>query len=160
MPSIRQRLSAIFVSAAILVGGAWAASLVPGAVANELRAGDAKPGLTVTVSNIRNARGQVIVLVMDDRDAYQQGKYEAAVDFREIPATAGSVRTAFPELTGGPYAVVAFHDENGNRDLDLEGEIPVEGYALSGARDAYDEPPFQRAASQTPRQTIHMHYLK
>ncbi|WP_422378285.1 DUF2141 domain-containing protein [Roseibium sp.] len=162
MPNHRQRLAAVFISAAILAGGAWAASLVPGAgaSADELRTGETRQGLSVTVKNIRNTRGQVIVLVMEDAHAYQSGNYEAAVGYLEIPASTGSVRADFPELAGGRYAVIAFHDENRNRDLDLEGEIPVEGYALSGARDAYDEPPFQRAASKDPTRTIKMHYLK
>jgi len=160
MPTTSQRLSAVLLSAAILIGGSWIASLVPGAKANETQVADTRPGLEVIISNVRNSRGQVIIMVMDSRDAFKTYDIDAAASYQEIRASAGTLKVVFPGLTRGPYAVMAFHDENGNRDLDFEEDIPTEGYAVSGARDAYDEPPFDRAASIQATQTIQMHYLK
>lgn len=156
MPTTTQRISAILVSAAILTGGALAASLVPSVKANETSTDDA--GLEVTVEGVRNGNGNVIIFIMDDGDAYNASEYAAAVGYHEIPASPGNMRSAFPRLTSGRYAVVAFHDENGNRDLDLKNNIPVEGYAISGARDAYDAPMFDRAASEERSRTVRMYY--
>ncbi|MBG6142047.1 uncharacterized protein (DUF2141 family) [Labrenzia sp. EL_142] len=157
MPSIRQRVSAICISAAILLGGAFAASLVPTVEAQEKK--NASRGLEVTVEGVRNSKGLVVVLVMDNRDAFKAYDYETAVGYKEVPASTGSVQAFFPKLTSGPYAVVAFHDENENRDLDMDGQVPSEGYTVSGAKDAYDEPPFKRAATKERLQTVRMFYL-
>lgn len=160
MPTVGQRISGLVISATILVGGAWVASHVPLVEVEEARAASQSSGLEVVVEGVRNSQGQVIVMVMDDRDAFKSYDYEAAVGYVEVPASTGTVLASFPELTAGPYAVVAFHDENGNSDLDMNGQIPVEGYTVSGARDAYDEPPFSRAASAQPSQAVRMFYLK
>ncbi|MES0881352.1 DUF2141 domain-containing protein [Roseibium sp. SCP14] len=159
MPTMRQRITALCVSAGIIIGGAWMASQVPVVEAEEAKAGT-MPGLEVTVDGVRNGNGQVIVLIMDNRDAFKAYDYEAAVGYHEIPASTGAIQAFFPDLNSGPYAVVAFHDENGNRDLDMNGQVPSEGYTVSGARDAYDEPPFKRAASSDQKQTVRLFYLK
>lgn len=157
MPSTIQRMTAICISAAILVGGAFAASHVPTVIAEETAT--TRNSLEVTVNGVRNSEGKIVVLVLDNPQAYNTQDYDKAVGYQEIPASTGSVQAVFPELLEGPYAVVAFHDENGNRDLDIEGQIPSEGYTVSGARDAYDEPPFQRAASVEPARTVKLFYL-
>lgn len=159
MPTMRQRITALCVSAGIIVGGAWMASHVPAVEAEEAKA-EKSQGLEVTVDGIRNGNGQVVVLVMDSRDAFKAYDYDAAVGYQEIPASTGSVQAYFPDLNSGPYAVIAFHDENGNQDLDMNGQIPSEGYTVSGAKDAYDEPPFKRAASSDPKQSVRLFYLK
>lgn len=157
MPSTGQRISAIFISTAILIGGAYAASLVPTVEAQEKQ--NIAQGLEVTVEGVRNSVGKVVVLIMDNRDAFKAYDYKTAVGYKEVPASTGSVQAFFPNLNSGPYAVVAFHDENENSDLDVDGQVPSEGYTVSGARDAYDEPPFKRAATNKPAQTVRMFYL-
>lgn len=158
MPTMRQRITALCVSTGIIVGGAWMASQVPAVEAEEAKSGT-PPGLEVTVDGIRNSNGKVVVLIMDNRDAFKAYDYKAAVGYQEIPASTGSVQAFFPDLRSGPYAVIAFHDENGNRDLDMNGQVPSEGYTVSGAKDAYDEPPFKRAATSKPEQTVRLFYL-
>ncbi|MCV0424897.1 MAG: DUF2141 domain-containing protein [Roseibium sp.] len=158
MPSTKQRISAICLSAAIMMGGAWLASQVPTVNAE---AGHSNPnGLTVTVDDVRNGSGQVVVLIFNDRDAFKAYDYNKVVGYREVPASTGAIQAFFPDLKPGFYAVVAFHDENENRDLDMAEQVPTEGYAVSGARDAYDEPPFKRAASDKPHRALRLFYLK
>ena len=153
-----QRMSAIFLSTLILAGGAWLASRVPAVDAKE--AHSRPPGLTDTVEGVRNSRGNVILLVMETPDTFENVDYENAVGYEEIPASTGTVRAQFPNLNSGPYAVIAFHDENENRDLDMNGIFPVEGYSVSGAKDAYDEPSFDRAASDEPERAVRLFYLE
>ena len=157
MPTTMQRITAILISAAILTAGAFAASLVPSVKADEKPTGDA--GLEVTVEGVRNGNGNVIIFIMDDGDAFNASEYAAAVGYHEIPASPGKMTTTFPRLTSGRHAIVAFHDENGNRDLDMKNNIPAEGYAISGAKDASDTPHFDRAASDKRFRTVEMYYL-
>jgi len=171
MPSATQRLTAIALSAAITVGGAWLASLAStGSVTatstierSDLRLAKAKPpraGLTVQLRDVRAGKGDLIVLVFDDPAAF--GAYDAdkAAALAAQPASAPSPSFSFPDLTGGPFAVAIVHDENGNGDLDMDGSVPTEGYGLSGARDAYDEPDFSRAAQAGSEIEVRMHYLE
>lgn len=157
MPTTAQRISAILISAVLLAGGAFAASLVPSAEA-EQKTGTTKD-LEITFEGVRNSDGHVIVFVFDDADAYNTSDYGAAVGYREVPASTGTLSVSFSRLTSGPYAAVAFHDENGNRDLDMNGTIPREGYAVTGAKDAFDEPAFERAASDERSRRLRVHYL-
>ncbi|MEL7524539.1 MAG: DUF2141 domain-containing protein [Pseudomonadota bacterium] len=157
MPTTTQRISAILASAVILTGGAFAASLVPSVKANEKST--VEVGLEVTIEGVRNGNGHVIILIMDDADAYNAFDYDAAAGYREIAAAAGGVTATFAGLPTGRYAVVAFHDENGNRDLDMNDTIPGEGYAVSGARDAFDAPAFDRASSDERSRRVQMYYL-
>lgn len=157
MPSNSQRFFGVVASIAITVGGAWVASQINAqpAKAETTRVGT---GLTVTFEGIRNDKGNIIVLVYDDPNAFRTYDLDGAAGFKELPARSEEVTVHFPDLTKGPYAVTAFHDENRNQDLDMNGDIPREGYATSGARDAFDEPSYARAAIASGAVSIQMHY--
>jgi len=158
MPTNRQRLIAAVASVAITVGGAWIASQVPSSPADAAGTEPSEAGLSVKIKGLRNDTGKVIVMVFDDGDAYEIEDYENAVAYQEVEARSGLNAFTFPKLKAGPYAIVAFHDENGDRDLNMDGETPTEGYATSGAIDAYDTPNFKRAAVPASEVTIDMHY--
>ncbi len=50
-------------------------------------------------------------------------------------------------MPAGRYAVIAYHDEDGNGRLNLRfGMIPVEGYGLSNDPEVAGPPRFQDAA--------------
>ncbi|MGO1120977.1 DUF2141 domain-containing protein [Rhodovibrionaceae bacterium A322] len=160
MPSNSQRLFGVLASAALMVGGAWLASnLAPEAAQAGL---EVPPGtsLEVTLTGVRNATGNLIVLVYDDRSAFNSYDPDGAVGYREVPARFGDVTIAFAELTEGPYAIAAFHDEDGNQDLTMAGDWPVEGYATSGAKDEYDLPTFSSAAIAQGKISIPLFYVQ
>lgn len=110
-------------------------------------------GLSVAVEGIRNDAGQIIIFVFDDARAYAAGDYWRAADYASIPAQAGSVEHAFPELNAGPYAVFVFHDENGDDDLNYTATEYLEGVGVSGASAERHEPTFQEA-SVPPGQVV------
>lgn len=159
MPTNRQRLTAVIASVAITLSGAWIASLVPSHAVTAASSASSADRLSVTITGVRNDTGKVIVLVFDNRDAFKAYDYQRAAGYQEIAAAAGDVAVTFPQLTKGPYAVAAYHDENGNRDFDMDGQTPREGYATSGATDAYDAPTFARASMPVGKLSIKMHYL-
>jgi uncharacterized protein (DUF2141 family) len=102
--------------------------------------------LTVTVSGIRNASGSVSAGIYDSASSFPKTE-EAVVVFR-IKARKGSVGFTVHGLAPGHYAVVAYHDENGNGRLDFDPTgAPAEGYGVSNdARNPQGPPEFAKAA--------------
>ena len=166
MPSNRQRFLSVVASAAITLGGAWLASQFSASINTRVATAaplvdvSDGPSLSVEITGLRNASGQVIVLVFDEEGAFADFDYRKAVGYDEIDAVRGGVKAAFSDLETGPYAVMVFHDENGDRDLNLEGELPLEGFAISGAADAYDAPSFRQAAVASGAVRLKLHYFE
>lgn len=87
--------------------------------------------ITFEISNVRNARGKILVAVCP------QGKFlkEDCAHNGEAPARAGTVTVTVPNVPAGDYAAQAFHDENNNENVDQNFiGIPKEGVGFS--RDA------------------------
>lgn len=112
------------------------ATLIPAASAAEL---------AVTVTGVRSAQGDVRIAVYDRAEGFRK---EAQARARQaVPAAQGQVEARFSGLPAGRYAVIAYHDEDGNGRLNLRfGMIPIEGYGLSNAPEVAGPPRFQDAA--------------
>lgn len=167
MPSNRQRFFAAVASVGMTLGGAWLASQVPASLSMQAATAESaavevsgRPGLSVEITGLRNSLGRVIVVVFDEDGAFADFDYRKAVGYEEVNAAGGTIKVVFPDLKSGPYAVTAFHDANGDRDLNMEGEIPSEGYAVSGAIDAYDDPSFAQAAVAAGSLRLNLHYFR
>ena len=159
MPSNTQRIATAIASIGITVGGAYLASSL-GTAANNWRASEMLgTPLKVTIQGVRNDKGSVVVMVFDDRSAYQAYDVTNAAGYRELPAEVGQVSVEFPTLVSGPYVAAAFHDEDGNLDLTMSGEIPLEGYATSGALDAYHMPTFTEALMAGGEVKLQLYYV-
>ena len=115
--------------------------------------------LSLTVANIRNDRGKIIILVFDNAAAYAVYDYEKAAGYGELKATPGSLSYAFPQLDQGPYAVFVFHDENEDYEFHMEQGYPREGYGTSRAKGPYDELNFEEASVGAEHVKVVMHYL-
>jgi uncharacterized protein (DUF2141 family) len=90
---------------------------------------DAATGaITITVGNVRSARGQVVVDVCPQERFLADG----CVHHVAAPARQGTTVITVPGVPAGEYAVQAFHDENGNGEVDrgMFG-IPREGVGFS-----------------------------
>ena len=95
----------------------------------------------VTVDNIESNKGDVSVALCDkslSKDGCPHGTGRAAA--------AGTMEFAFENIPPGNYAVVAFHDVNGNREFDQTLGIPREPYALSKDAASKMVPTFKDAA--------------
>ena len=107
----------LFISALIASGSIGA---MPFAQAGEL---------TVTISDIRNAKGTIMVAV-EKSDAGWNDQ-EKPVAAQKIPASGKEVVLKF-DLPAGEYAVQVMHDENDNGKLDTNFMgMPTEGYGFS-----------------------------
>ena len=94
----------------------------------------AKASLTVSVSGIRNDKGQVFIQLWTASEGFPKQAEKAykyvAIDANK--AVNGIIRTTFPSLAPGTYAVSILHDENRNGKMDTNAfGIPKEGWAVS-----------------------------
>ncbi len=84
--------------------------------------------LTITVGNVRNSRGTVMVDICPENRFLE----DTCANHGEAPARAGTTTVTVQNLPTGQYAVQAFHDENANGEVDraMFG-IPREGVGFS-----------------------------
>lgn len=90
--------------------------------------GEISADLNITVSNIQNSRGQIMLAVYDSRESFN-GTMRYA---EKVQARQGEVTFRYPNLPTGEYAVMVFQDlnENGKLDTDLLGR-PTEPWGAS-----------------------------
>ena len=96
----------------------------------------------VRVSGITGARGKVSVAVCDKERFLKQCAHSASA-----PAQAGETTIVVKDIPPGTWAVLAYHDENNNGELDrnLIG-MPKEPYGFSrDARSKFGPPRFEDA---------------
>lgn len=106
----------------------------------------ASADLALSIDGVRSDAGWAMIAVYDRADAFE--KREGAAATIRVRARKGRISLTLDGLPAGRYAVVAFHDEDGDGALDtnLLG-IPTEGYGFSnGARGAMGPPSFAAAA--------------
>ncbi len=115
-------------------------------------------GLNVTVVGIRNSKGNIVILIFDDARAFDNFDVWSAVDYVQIPSRKGNVRHEFENLTTGPYAVLLFHDENSDEDLNMTATKLLEGVGSTGAPNPQDEPDFNAASVWPGDVSVRIHY--
>ena len=123
-------------------------NLVAAGLAGILAAPVLAADLAVEVRGIHSGEGRLLVAVHapETKDTFPAGTgMVAAFDQR---AHAGVIRVVLRDLPPGRYAVTAFHDENGNGELDtnLLG-IPSEGYGFANDPHSHFGPPDFDAAA-------------
>lgn len=117
--------------------------------------------LTVTVDNLRSAKGDVRLSVF--ASAAEWPDNSAAANDKVEPAQIGGVVFHF-DLPPGTYAIACFHDENANGKFDQNFlGIPLEGYGFSNNLHPFlSAPTFDAASFVLPAEgtalTIHMIY--
>src|SRR3954454_20302889 len=86
--------------------------------------------IAITISGLKSNEGGVYVGLYATPSKFLNG---TQVDvMKKVPASTAPITVVFDNLVPGTYAVGAFHDENGNNDLDRNAfGLPTEGYALS-----------------------------
>ena len=102
--------------------------------------------IIVMIDGLHSASGNVFVGLYASPSKFLEGNQCDA--YKKVRANTGSITVAFDNLPPGTYAVGAYHDENGNGQLDTSpAGLPVEGYALSnGIRAVFSKPNFYQAA--------------
>lgn len=118
--------------------------------------------LTIELTGVRHDRGELSIGLYQDPKTFR--KEPQAFQVRKLPATPGSVTLTLEELPAGRYAIMAYHDEDGNGELNRRfGMFPTEGYALSNNPRVMGPPSFEDSAFEvvegdTNRVTLEMRY--
>lgn len=101
--------------------------------------------LKITVAGIARSEGNVMVAVYNNPEAMAARQ---AIARTQVRAAGPEVSAVFSDLGVGRYAIVVFHDENGNQKLDanLLGQ-PQEPYGFSNdAQGSFGPPTFEACA--------------
>lgn len=105
--------------------------------------------LEIVVSNVRSTDGRVKLMLFDRAEGFR--KEDKSREVLALSAVVGMVRGVFKDLPPGRYAIVTYHDENGDGKLNLSfGMFPKEGYGLSNNPSVSGPPAFQDAAFDLP----------
>jgi uncharacterized protein (DUF2141 family) len=100
--------------------------------------------LAVTITDIREAKGSLMVAVVNSEAAWNDKEKPVAV--QKIAAAQGEMTLHFGNLPAGTYAVKLMHDQNGNDKLDTNFlGIPLEGYGFSNNPNVMRRPYFDEA---------------
>ena len=102
--------------------------------------------LIVTVSNVRNPKGQLRCALFITADGFP-GPSRLMRGQLNQPAAKGALTCTFEKLPAGAYAVSVLHDEDDDGELDtgLFG-MPTEGYGVSNNHvPAMSSPTFKEA---------------
>lgn len=105
--------------------------------------------LTINVSGVRNAAGNIRFALHDKPDQFPEGNH---YDGMEVAAQNDRVTVVFKGLPPGAYALAIHHDEDNDEEMDtvLFG-IPQEGYGFSNdAKAIFSPPTFEAAAFDVP----------
>ena len=111
-----------------------------------IRVGTGTQQLDITLTNIRNANGQLMVAVYDSPVGFPES-FDAAYVRIMLPAQPGTQRLTIAGLQDQAYALTVFHDENENGQLDKNAlGMPLEGYGVSNnARNRFRAPDWSKA---------------
>jgi uncharacterized protein (DUF2141 family) len=86
--------------------------------------------LTVHLNGLKNAQGNVRIGLYSDSATFR--KEAQALVVQQIAASPGTVDVRFADIPNGYYAIMAYHDEDANGELNRRfGMFPTEGYGLS-----------------------------
>jgi uncharacterized protein (DUF2141 family) len=120
------------------------------------------PSVEVSVSGLRNTKGQLLVCLTANPKAFPDcSKDKASVRMAVKAASAGHFKVAAP--ANGTYAIAVVHDENSNNKMDMALFLPKEGFGFSrNPTIGMGAPKFKSASfavTGDTRQTIKMKYM-
>ncbi|WP_367184754.1 DUF2141 domain-containing protein [Sphingopyxis sp.] len=127
-----------------------------------LTAASAPPTVEVSITGLRNAKGQILVCLTTNPKAFPDcSKDKASVRMAVKTADAGDFLIHAPAV--GTYAIAVVHDENGNNKMDVAIFLPKEGFGFSRNPAITVGPPSFKSASFAVtgdmRQSIKMKYM-
>lgn len=106
----------------------------------------ADAGIKVTIANLRNNKGHVLVSLFNNSPGFPD-KPERAVRKVQLTISNYTASASFTGLPAGNYAVAILHDENDDLKMNTNFfGIPKEGYGFSNnVMGTFGPPSFNRA---------------
>jgi uncharacterized protein (DUF2141 family) len=88
--------------------------------------------LSVTVTGIKNTKGQLIACLWKEKSGFPTCSKNKGAVKRKLAISGGSMTVSFPNVAPGTYAVTVEHDEDGDGKLktNIIG-MPKEGVGVS-----------------------------
>jgi uncharacterized protein (DUF2141 family) len=119
--------------------------------------------LTINVSGLRNAKGNVLVCVTANKKYFPDCSKDPASHRARVKAKSASA-ISFSGVKAGTYAAALMHDENANDKLDTAVLLPKEGFGFSRNPAVVTGPPKFKSAAFTvgegsASQTVKMKYM-
>src|SRR6266851_3060024 len=147
MVSVARILAGTSASIVMLLVMASTPAASPPVTVPAAQAAPAAAVLHVRVVNLRNSTGQVICTLFNLPAAFPSDSSKAVGQIA-APIKDDAAVCSFGGLAPGKYALVVFHDENGNGKFDRNWlGMPKEGYAFSNnVRPVFSPPSFKAAA--------------
>ena len=120
------------------------------------------PSVEVSITGLRNAKGQLLVCLTANPRAFPDcSKDKASVRMAVKAADAGDFLIHAP--ADGTYAIAVVHDENANNRMDMALFLPKEGFGFSrNPAIGMGAPSFKSASfvvTGDTRQSIRMKYM-
>jgi uncharacterized protein (DUF2141 family) len=135
--------------------GGGAARLLVGCVVAALASSAAAADLSLRMSGLKSAAGNIAVAVFAAPDGFPREETKAVRAVRlPIDASSRTAHTVIRNLPAGNYAVAVYHDDNesGRLETNFFG-IPQKGYGFSkNARPRMRAPTFDEARFSLPEQ--------
>lgn len=130
---------------ALKIRSVWGAALVLAFACGAVGMAAAAAELEVQLQGIAHGQGSVKLALYASPEGFR--KEDRALVQRTLPAQLGELTVLFPDLAEGRYALIAYHDENDNGELDkFLGMVPTEGYGLTNNPDVSGPPQFDQCA--------------
>ena len=109
--------------------------------------------VTVTIENISNERGHVIIgLHTNDTFMKTEALQQAAAKVKD-----GKVVYTFKNVAPGNYALLALHDENDNKRMDFEPNgMPMESFGISNNPMLMGPPTFSEGKFEVGKENIEL----
>lgn len=118
----------------------------------------AESGILVEISNIRSNKGKIHLLAFARDAHFKTLEIDDVVAYAEAEPQGERTKLFLPELPLGCCALLAFHDENSDEDLNMIAGIPLEGYAFSGMLEDGEQPAFKKAIVSSHQVELPLRY--
>lgn len=112
------------------------------------------PQLEITISNISEAKGTLLIAVYDNADFWLSTKEDKppVADASYEVASTDDALVLINDLPAGIYAVSVFHDLNGDQELDTNFiGFPKEPFGFSAPMGKFGPPNFEKASFELDR---------
>jgi uncharacterized protein (DUF2141 family) len=116
------------------------------ALTSAAEATESPAALEVSISGLRNMKGNVLVCVTANPRFFPDCSKDPK-SFRATVPARDSAQVSFRGIAQGTYAIALVHDENGNSKMDMAIFLPREGFGFSRNPAIVTGPPKFKAAA-------------
>ena len=107
--------------------------------------------ITVTITNIPNDEGKVVVGLYDEATFMQA----PALQTKTGKIVDGKAVVIFTDVEPGQYGITSYHDKNGNDKIDMDATgIPQEAYGVSNNPMSFGPPQWSDAKFEVADQPL------